>query len=128
MLKGKIDNFNSWFALHITNGVSTMWCAYLFCIIALISLPDAIKGGVATTISWIAQTFIQLVLLSIIMVGQRVASQASDERAAKAQKASDLRAAKTYADCEEILKELRLLHSHIEEVKPKSTRSKVKET
>jgi hypothetical protein len=34
-------------------------------------------------VAWIAQTFIQLVLLSIIMVGQRVQSAASDARAEK---------------------------------------------
>jgi branched-subunit amino acid permease len=34
-------------------------------------------------VAWIAQTFLQLVLLSIIMVGQSVQSAASDARAAK---------------------------------------------
>jgi DNA integrity scanning protein DisA with diadenylate cyclase activity len=58
-----------------------MWCAYLFAIIALISLPSAIEGGTATLISWVAQTFLQLVLLSVIMVGQKVSAQASDKRA-----------------------------------------------
>ena len=60
-----------------------MACAYLFAIIALISLPDAIKAGRAALISWIAQTFLQLVLLSIIMVGQTVQAAASDARANK---------------------------------------------
>jgi len=76
-----IDRFNTWLALRITNSVSTMWCAYVFAFLALISLPEAIKGGSATLIAWIAQTFLQLVLLSVIMVGQRVQSLASDERA-----------------------------------------------
>ena len=53
-----------------------MWCAYLFAIIALISLPNAIKSGdTLVIISWVAQTFLQLVLLSIIMVGQNVQSE-----------------------------------------------------
>ena len=53
-----------------------MWCAYLFAAIALISLPKAIASGDSIVIvSWVAQTFLQLVLLSIIMVGQKVASQ-----------------------------------------------------
>jgi len=73
-LNGKI-------AIKITNMVGTMWCAYIFGIIALISLPEAIKGGIATTISWIAQTFLQLVLLSVIMVGQKVSASASDKQA-----------------------------------------------
>ncbi len=68
-------------ALFITKGVGTMWCAYLFSIIALISLPDAIESGRAAVISWIAQTFLQLVLLSIIMVGQNVMSKHAELRA-----------------------------------------------
>ena len=67
-----IHRFNDWLAIKITNGVSTMWCAYAFTIIAFISLPEAIKGGIATLIAWIAQTFLQLVLLSVIMVGQKI--------------------------------------------------------
>jgi hypothetical protein len=78
-----VEGFNAKFAVLITRGVGTMACAYLFGLIALISLPDAIKGGRATLISWIAQTFLQLVLLSIIMVGQTVQAAASDARAEK---------------------------------------------
>jgi hypothetical protein len=73
--------FNSWLALKITSGVGTMWCAYAFALIALVSLPDAIHDGRPAIISWIAQTFIQLVLLSIIMVGQNISAAASDARA-----------------------------------------------
>jgi len=40
-------------------------------------------AGRPAIISWIAQTFLQLVLLSIIMVGQSVQSAASDARAEK---------------------------------------------
>jgi len=71
-----MKHFNSWLAERITNGVATMWCAYLFAAIALISLPKAIQSGDSIIIvSWIAQTFLQLVLLSIIMVGQKVQSK-----------------------------------------------------
>jgi hypothetical protein len=80
---GEVEGFNAKFALLITRSVGTMACAYLFAIIALISLPDAIKAGRPAIISWIAQTFLQLVLLSIIMVGQSVQSAASDARAEK---------------------------------------------
>jgi uncharacterized membrane protein len=68
-------------ALFITKIVGTMWCAIAFTVLALVSLPDAIHGGKATTISWIAQTFLQLVLLSIIMVGQNLQSKHSELRA-----------------------------------------------
>jgi hypothetical protein len=76
-----IDRFNTFVALKITAAVGTMWCAYAFALLALISLPEAIRGGLATTITWTAQTFLQLVLLSIIIVGQNIQSAAADERA-----------------------------------------------
>ncbi|MEP7222148.1 MAG: hypothetical protein ABI673_05710 [Novosphingobium sp.] len=75
------SGFNGWLAVKITNAVGTMWCAYAFSALAMISLPNAISGGTGTLISWIAQTFLQLVLLSIIMVGQKVAAAASDKQA-----------------------------------------------
>ncbi len=84
--------FNGWLALKITNSVGTMWCAYAFAALALISLPDAIRSGTAALIAWIAQTFLQLVLLSIIMVGQKVAAAASDKQAFQ-----------TYKDAEALL-------------------------
>ena len=84
--------FNGWLAVKITNGVGTMWCAYAFTLLTLISLPEAIHGGVATLISWIAQTFLQLVLLSIIMVGQKVQAAAADKQAYQ-----------TYKDAEALL-------------------------
>jgi ABC-type nickel/cobalt efflux system permease component RcnA len=73
-------NFNSWLAVKITSVVGTMWCAYAFAVLALISLPQAVHSGTSALISWIAQTFLQLVLLSIIMVGQKVASEKSDRQ------------------------------------------------
>lgn len=68
--------FNTWLALKITNGVGTMWCAYAFAAIALISLPAALSTGqLIIIVAWIAQTFLQLVLLSIIIVGQNIAAR-----------------------------------------------------
>jgi hypothetical protein len=81
---GEVEGFNAKLALLITRSVGTMACAYLFAGIALISLPAAISSGaVIVIVAWIAQTFLQLVLLSIIMVGQSVQSAASDARATK---------------------------------------------
>ena len=77
--KNPVD-FNNWLAVKITSVVGTMWCAYAFAILALVSLPNAIHAGTSALISWIAQTFLQLVLLSIIMVGQKVAAAASDQQ------------------------------------------------
>ena len=80
----EVEGFNAKVALVITRSVGTMACAYFFAVIALISLPAAINSGqVIVIVAWIAQTFLQLVLLSIIMVGQSVQSAASDARAAK---------------------------------------------
>lgn len=77
-----ITRFNTWLAVKVTNGVGTMWCAYAFAALALVSLPAAILSGNAVTlVSWISQTFLQLVLLSIIIVGQNVLAAASDKRA-----------------------------------------------
>ena len=87
------SRFNDWLAISITNIVGTMWCAYAFAALALVSLPAAIKGGVATLVAWIAQTFLQLILLSIIMVGQKIAAVRSDRQLEQ-----------TYRDSEELLK------------------------
>ena len=95
--------FNGWLALKITNSVGNMWCAYAFALLALISLPDAIKTGTAALIAWIAQTFLQLVLLSIIMVGQKVAAAASDKQAFQ-----------TYRDAEALLELSNEMHKLIE--------------
>jgi hypothetical protein len=75
--------FNAWLAVKITKTVGSMWCAYVFAGIALYGLPGALRRGGEGAVSWIAQTFLQLVLLSIIIVGQDVQTQASDARAAK---------------------------------------------
>ncbi|HEY4898129.1 MAG TPA: hypothetical protein VIH79_00225 [Candidatus Nanopelagicaceae bacterium] len=77
----KINEFNANLAARITTGVATMWCAYAFALVALISLPAAIKSGdLITIVAWVAQTFLQLVLLSIIMVGQNVASASVEQK------------------------------------------------
>jgi hypothetical protein len=68
-----------------------------------VSLPAAITGGLATLIAWIAQTFLQLVLLSVIMVGQKVSAAASDKQALQ-----------TYNDAEALLKIQDELHQLIE--------------
>src|SRR5437764_14007624 len=92
-LQKRETRFNDWLAISITRVVGTMWCAYAFACLALVSLPAAIAGGTATLIAWIAQTFLQLVLLSIIMVGQKVAAAKSDRQLQQ-----------TYTDAEELLK------------------------
>ncbi len=78
-LAGRI---NTRLAVGITRVVGSMWCAYLFALLALISLPAAIRShDPIIIVAWIAQTFLQLVLLPIIIVGQNVQAAASDARA-----------------------------------------------
>lgn len=68
-----MNDFLNKIGLAITNAVSTMWCAIAFAVLALISLPSALAThNVNTIVAWVAQTFLQLVLLSIIMVGQKL--------------------------------------------------------
>jgi hypothetical protein len=81
--------FNGRFALLITTVVGTMWCAYGFAVLALVALPSALGSGALAIVQWISQTFIQLVLLSIIMVGQNIIGKASDKRAEMTYKDAD---------------------------------------
>jgi len=99
---GAIQRFNAFLAVKITSAVGTMWCAYLFAGLAFVSLPEAIRGGTAPLIAWIAQTFLQLVLLSIIIVGQKVDGVASDKRAVE-----------TYNDAEAVLHEAMQIQAHL---------------
>lgn len=68
-------------AIFITKIVGTMWCAIFFTILSLIGLPDAIKGGKYEIITWLTQTFLQLVLFSVIMVGQNLQNKHAQKRA-----------------------------------------------
>ena len=84
--------------------VGTMWCAYIFTILAFISAPAAFStGSPLIIIAWIAQTFLQLTLLPIIIVGQNIQA-----------KAADLRAESTYKDAEAVLHEAIEIQRHLE--------------
>jgi hypothetical protein len=97
------NRINRALGLGITKSVGTMWCAYVFAILALVSLPAAILSHSAIVIvAWIAQTFLQLVLLPVIIVGQNIQAVASDSRAAA-----------TYADAGAILDEAKQIQDHL---------------
>ena len=84
-----MKRFNDWLASKITSAVGTMWCAYIFAAIALISLPSALKShDPIVIVAWVAQTFLQLVLLSIIMVGQDVQSKDMQQKISETHTAS----------------------------------------
>ena len=93
---------NNRIALVLTTAVGTMWCAYIFALLALMVVPQAIHGGLLTFVQWVSQTFIQLVMLSVIMVGQSILGQASDKR-------SEM----TYKDAEATFHEAQQIQAHL---------------
>ena len=95
---------NERIGLAVTKRVGTMWAAYVFFGLSLVSLPAALSSGNEIVIvSWIAQTFLQLVLLPIIIVGQNIQAKASDERAIA-----------TYEDAGAILEEAKQIQQHLQ--------------
>ena len=93
---------NGRIALTLTTVVGTMWCAYAFAGLALLVLPQAIGGGLLALVQWISQTFIQLVMLSVIMVGQNILGKAADKQAEM-----------TYKDADATFHEVGVLHDHL---------------
>ena len=76
--------------------------AYIFTIIACFALPDAIKQGTYFVIVWLSSSFLQLVLLPIIIVGQNIQARAADKRSED-----------TYNDAEAVLKESEEIQKHL---------------
>ena len=93
--------FNARFGLRITVVVGTMWCAYVFASIALISLPSNVHTT-QNLILWMSSSFLQLVLLPIIIVGQNIQAETSDKRAEE-----------TYRDADAVLHEARQIQKHL---------------
>ncbi|MHB1173327.1 MAG: hypothetical protein ACYCZY_12760 [Lacisediminihabitans sp.] len=98
-----ISRFNGKIGLGITRSVGTMWAAYAFTAITLVSLPAALMtGSPIVIVAWIAQTFLQLVLLPVIIVGQNIQAAAADARSAA-----------TYEDAGAILDEAKQIQVHL---------------
>ena len=94
---------NGKIGLFITKSVGTMWAAYAFFALSLISLPAAIaSGNTLVIVAWVAQTFLQLVLLPIIIVGQNIQAASADARAIA-----------TYEDAGAILEEAKEIQKHL---------------
>jgi hypothetical protein len=103
--ESSVAKFNNRLGLAITNRVGTMWAAYIFVALTLVSLPGAIASkNTIVIVSWIAQTFLQLVLLPIIIVGQNIQARAADARAIA-----------TYNDADAILHDAKEIQSHLDE-------------
>ena len=102
--ESSFTRFNARLGLAITNRVGTMWAAYVFCLLALVSLPGALQShNTVIIVAWVAQTFLQLVLLPIIIVGQNIQAKASDERAIA-----------TYNDADAILHDAKEIQLHLD--------------
>lgn len=128
--------FNKRVALLITNNVGTMSCFWLFCIIALLGLPAALveahvisptigiigEAGFVILVEWLAQSFIQLVLLPALMVGQNLQNIAADARSAKTfedvERIIDLLDAHTQGGVKEILDSIAALKAQIASLPP----------
>ena len=96
-------SLNERIGLVITKSVGSMWAAYLFACLSLVSLPAALaSGNEIIIVSWIAQTFLQLVLLPVIIVGQ-------NQQTARA----EMRAEATYKDATALLHEVQQLQQHL---------------
>ncbi len=93
---------NARFGLKITLVVGTMWAAYAFTILALFALPSAIKQGTYFVVVWLSSSFLQLVLLPIIIVGQNIQAAAADKRSED-----------TYKDAEAVLREAEEIQKHL---------------
>jgi uncharacterized PurR-regulated membrane protein YhhQ (DUF165 family) len=96
----------------ITKAVGTMIAAIIFTCLSLVSLPSALHShNKIIIVGWIAQTFLQLVLLPIIMVGQNIQNRHSEVLADEEFKTTQT----TYNDLEHLIQvneeQLRMLKS-----------------
>src|SRR5215472_7817305 len=81
-------------AVWVTKKVGSMWTAYVFSVLAAVSLPAVLTQvwpslgnlfpkallsvSLIALVAWVAQTFFQLVLLPVILVGQNVQQAQAD--------------------------------------------------
>ena len=101
---GQTLSLNNRIGLSITKRLGTMWAAYVFAALSLVSLPAAIaSGNELVIVAWVAQTFLQLVLLPVIIVGQNIQAAAADARAVA-----------TYEDATAMLEEAKQIQHHLE--------------
>jgi len=77
----KENNFNDKLAIWIATHVGSMYCFYLFNVIALLSAKSAFQThNLVPIVNWISSNWIQLILLPAIMVAQNVAQKATDAK------------------------------------------------
>ena len=75
------NNFNNKFAVWIATHVGSMYCFYIFNLIAFLSAKSAFQThNLVPIVNWISSNWIQLILLPAIMVAQNVAQKATDAK------------------------------------------------
>jgi hypothetical protein len=97
----KAAGFNDKLAILLTKGVGTMICAYIFAILAIIGFPG-FNATPTQWVQWISQTFIQLVMLSVIMVGQAVLGRKQELQSDEQYRTT----ISTYHDIEQVMQHL----------------------
>lgn len=101
---GIFGRFNARVGLRITVIVGTMWAAYLFALVAFVSLPTTLREHSATVlVLWLSSEFLQLVLLPVIIVGQNIQAHAADARAEA-----------TFKDAAAVLAEANQIQAHLQ--------------
>ena len=77
----KKKSFNNKFAVWIATHVGSMYCFYLFNVIAFLSAKAAFEThDLVPIVNWVSSNWIQLVLLPAIMVAQNVAQEATEAK------------------------------------------------
>ncbi len=79
-----LSSINRKIAVFLTKNVGSMWAAYSFVVLAIVGLASILgylSPVVALLVAWLSQTFIQLVLLPVIMVGQNVLNEHAEAQA-----------------------------------------------
>lgn len=98
-----IARFNGRIARWITRSVGTMYCFYLFNLLASASAQAAFASHNPTIIvNWVSSNWIQLVLLPAILVGQNLQGAAADKRAEA-----------TFLDAEAVLQDAQMIQEHL---------------
>ena len=107
--------FNQKLAVTLTKVVGTMACAYVFALLAIFGIPalQSVLGPyVAEYVQWLSQTFIQLTMLSILMVGQSIMSRHQELQAEEAFNTT----VKSFHDVEQIMAHLDVQDQKIMEI------------
>ena len=79
--EGSFYKFNQKFAVWIGTHVGSMYCFYLFNVIALLSAKSAFQThNLVPIINWVSSNWIQLILLPAIMVAQNIAQDATEAK------------------------------------------------